>query len=385
MSLKNKLSIKDVDLKDKRVLIRVDYNVPHIDKKILDNQRIIATLLTIKYALEQNPKVIILATHLGKPNGKITKELSLDFIAKELSKLLDQEVELLPDCIGPKVEKVINESSKGKIYLLENLRFHIEEEGFRKYGFKEFASTRNVEKFRSDLSKLGDVYINDAFGTCHREHSSIVGINIKERASGLLLSKEIEYFEKTLKSEPARPFLAIVGGGKINDKIDSIDSLLDKVDTLLIGGGMSCTFLKVLKNMNIGHATVEEGIPHFWQVLDIGPKTRELYDSKLSKAQTIIWNGPLGVVKFSSFAKGTKTIVDSVIKYADMGKKVIIGGGDTATMVYETGQADKLDHVATGSGATLCILEGRDLPGVTHLSNKESGDDLVAKIKGLSI
>lgn len=416
MSLSKKLSVKDLDLANKRVFIRVDFNVPLDGTTITNNQRIVAALPTIKYVLEHKPKAVILASHLGRPNGERVEKYSLAPVAKELEKLLpDAKIQFLNDSVGPDVEKAVNAGSNGEVFLLENLRFHIEEEGSRKVdGQKVKASAEDVEKFRKGLSSLADVYINDAFGTAHRAHSSMVGFETPQKASGFLMAKELEFFAKALEN-PARPFLAILGGAKVADKIQLIDNLLDKVNILIVGGGMAFTFKKVLDNMKIGDslfdeagsqnvqnlvakakknnvelvlpvdfitadkfdkdantstATQEEGIPDGWMGLDAGPKSRELFAQAIAKAKTIVWNGPPGVFEFEKFANGTKYVLDAAVKSAEAGNTVIIGGGDTATVAKKFGASDKLSHVSTGGGASLELLEGKALPGVVAISEK---------------
>lgn len=416
MSLSKKLSVKDLDLANKRVFIRVDFNVPLDGATITNNQRIVAALPTIKYVLEHKPKAVILASHLGRPNGERVEKYSLAPVAKELQKLLpDSKIQFLNDCVGPDVEKAVNAGSNGEVFLLENLRFHIEEEGSKKVdGKKEKASSADVEKFRKSLTSLADVYVNDAFGTAHRAHSSMVGVELPQRGAGFLMAKELEFFAKALEN-PARPFLAILGGAKVADKIQLIDNLLDKVNILIVGGGMAFTFKKVLDNMAIGdslfdeagsqnvqnlvakakknnvelvlpvdfvtadkfdkdaktgYATQEDGIPDGWMGLDAGPKSRELFASAIAKAKTIVWNGPPGVFEFEKFAEGTKYVLDATVKSAAAGNTVIIGGGDTATVAKKFGASDKLSHVSTGGGASLELLEGKALPGVVAISEK---------------
>ncbi|KAF8004408.1 hypothetical protein OXX80_007914 [Metschnikowia pulcherrima] len=417
MSLSNKLSVKDLDLANKRVFIRVDFNVPLDGTTITNNQRIVAALPTIKYVLEQKPKAVILASHLGRPNGERVEKYSLAPVAKELQSLLsDQKVTFLNDSVGPEVEKAVNSASQGEVFLLENLRYHIEEEGSKKVdGNKVKASKEDVEKFRQGLTALADVYVNDAFGTAHRAHSSMVGLELPQKAAGFLMAKELEYFAKALEN-PTRPFLAILGGAKVSDKIQLIDNLLDKVDILIVGGGMAFTFKKVLDNMpigtslfdeagsknvenliakakknnveivlpvdfvtaddfnkdaNTGVATQEEGIPDGWMGLDAGPKSRELFAEAVAKAKTIVWNGPPGVFEFEKFAQGTKSLLDAAVKSAEAGNTVIIGGGDTATVAKKFGVVEKLSHVSTGGGASLELLEGKELPGVVAISDKQ--------------
>ena len=356
-----------------------------------------------------------MASHLGRPNGEVNEKYSLAPVAAELQKLLGQDVEFLSDCVGPDVEKAVNSAKEGQVFLLENLRFHIEEEGSKKVdGEKIKASKEDVEKFRKGLTALADVYVNDAFGTAHRAHSSMVGFELPQRASGFLMAKELEYFAKALEN-PARPFLAILGGAKISDKIQLIDNLLDKVDILIIGGGMSFTFLKVLegteigdslfdeagsknvenlvakakknnvkivlpvdfvtadkfdKDAKVGTATKEEGIQDHWMGVDCGPKSRKLFADTVKEAKTIVWNGPPGVFEFDAFAAGTKALLDAAVESAEAGNTVIIGGGDTATVAKKFGVVDKLSHVSTGGGASLELLEGKELPGVAAISSK---------------
>ncbi|KAK6495281.1 phosphoglycerate kinase [Arthrobotrys musiformis] len=417
MSLSNKLSITDVDLKDKRVLIRVDFNVPlDADKHITNNQRIVGALPTIKYALEQGAKSVILMSHLGRPDGLVKAKYSLAPVAEELSKLLEKKVTFLPDSVGKEVEEAVNAGTDGAVFLLENLRFHIEEEGkgVNEAGEKVKADKEKVAEFRKGLTALGDVYINDAFGTAHRAHSSMVGVDLPQKASGYLVKKELDYFAKALEN-PERPFLAILGGAKVSDKIQLIDNLLPKVDKLIICGGMAFTFKKVLDNVAIGkslfdqagsekveeliakakannvevvlpvdfvtadkfdkdaetgYATDADGIPDEWMGLDCGPKSTELFKKAIDESKTILWNGPAGVFEFDKFATGTKATLDAAVEGAQNGKIVIIGGGDTATVAAKYGVEDKLSHVSTGGGASLELLEGKALPGVVALSEK---------------
>lgn len=415
MSLSSKLTVQDLELNDKRVFIRVDFNVPLDGKTITSNQRIVAALPTIKYVLEHNPRYVVLASHLGRPNGERNDKYSLAPVAEELQKLLGKPVTFLNDCVGPEVEAACKASAPGSVILLENLRYHIEEEGSRKVdGQKVKASKEDVAKFREQLSSLADVYVNDAFGTAHRAHSSMVGFDLPQRAAGFLLTKELQYFGKALEN-PTRPFLAILGGAKVADKIQLIDNLLDKVDSIIIGGGMAFTFKKVLENTEIGDSIFDqagaeivpkliekakaknvevvlpvdfviadafspeantkivsdkEGIPAGWQGLDNGPESRKLFAATIAKAKTIVWNGPPGVFEFEKFAEGTKAMLDEVVKSSEAGNTVIIGGGDTATVAKKYGVVEKISHVSTGGGASLELLEGKELPGVAYLSQK---------------
>jgi len=394
----------------------VDFNVPLDGTKITNNQRIVGALPTIKYAIEQNAKAIILMSHLGRPDGKKVEKYSLAPVAAELEKLLGKNVTFLNDCVGKEVEEHVQKAAGGEIILLENLRFHAEEEGSSKGpdGKRQKADPESVKAFRRSLTSLGDVYINDAFGTAHRAHSSMVGVELPQKASGFLVKKELEYFAKALES-PERPFLAILGGAKVSDKIQLIDNLIPKINSLIICGGMAFTFKKTLEGVkignslfdeagsktvgdlvekakkhnvkvvlpvdyttadkfsndaNIGYATDADGIPDGWQGLDCGEKSVELYRQAISEAKTILWNGPAGVFEFPNFAKGTKDTLDAVVAAAEAGTTVIIGGGDTATVAANYGVEDKLSHVSTGGGASLELLEGKDLPGVTALSSK---------------
>ncbi|EON96363.1 putative phosphoglycerate kinase protein [Phaeoacremonium minimum UCRPA7] len=417
MSLANKLSIEDVDLKGKRVLIRVDFNVPlDADKKVTNNQRIAGAIPTIKYAVDHGAKAVILMSHLGRPNGSPNPKYSLKPVVPELEKLLGKSVTFAPESVGPEVEEIVNKQDNGGVVLLENLRFHIEEEGSAKDkdGNKTKADKEKVAEFRKGLTKLGDVYINDAFGTAHRAHSSMVGVDLPQKAAGFLMKKELDYFAKALEN-PQRPFLAILGGAKVSDKIQLIDNLLDKVNTLVICGGMAFTFKKTLYNVSIGtslfdeagsktvakliekakannvkvvlpvdyitadkfdkdantgKATDAEGIPDGWMGLDCGEESIKLYKEAIADAKTILWNGPAGVFEFEKFANGTKATLDAAVDAAQSGKIVIIGGGDTATVAAKYGVESKLSHVSTGGGASLELLEGKELPGVTALSSK---------------
>ncbi|KAJ1565846.1 phosphoglycerate kinase [Nowakowskiella sp. JEL0078] len=415
-SLGSKLSISDLDLNDKRVLIRVDFNVPFEGGKISNNQRIVGALPTIKYALDNGAKAVILMSHLGRPDGKVVEKYSLRPVAGELENLLEKPVAFLSDCVGPEVEEAVLAAPNGAIILLENLRFHIEEEGSvkTKSGEKIKASKDDVEKFRASLTRLGDVFINDAFGTAHRAHSSMVGVQLPERAAGFLVKKELEYFAKALEN-PSRPFLAILGGAKVADKIQLIENLLDKCDEIIIGGGMAFTFKKVINNVEIGaslfdeagskivenlvtkaeakgvklhfpvdyitaskfgadaevgEASDESGIPDGWLGLDIGPKSIEIFKEAIFRAKTVLWNGPPGVFELENFANGTKSILDALVAATENGAITIVGGGDTASAAAKWESEDKLSHVSTGGGASLELLEGKILPGIDALSTK---------------
>jgi phosphoglycerate kinase len=436
MSLSSKLAITDVDLKGKRVLIRVDFNVP-LDKegKITNPARIVAALPTIKYALEQGAKVVTLMSHLGRPDGKVKPQFSLKPVAAQLEKELGKSVTFLSDCVGPDIEKAVNSADTGSIILLENLRFHIEEEGKvkDKEGNTTKADPSSVENFRAELTKLGDVYINDAFGTAHRAHSSMVGVKLPQRAAGFLMKKELDYFAKVLEN-PEKPFVAIVGGAKVKDKIALLDALLAKVDTLIICGGMAFTFKS--KDMDTKHGIpigkslfddseasktvvtkyLEEyihssdesknkkivlpvdyiagdsfsesakfktandtdknsegaliGVPEGWIGLDVGPESNKIFAGIVTKAKTILWNGPAGVFEWDNFAGGSKALLSACITAKKNGATVVIGGGDTATLVAQQGAEENLSHVSTGGGASLELVEGKQLPGVVALSEK---------------
>ncbi|KAI8370485.1 3-phosphoglycerate kinase [Radiomyces spectabilis] len=416
MSLSSKLSIKDLDLKNKRVLIRVDFNVPMKDGSITNNNRIVQALPTVKYALDNGAAAVILMSHLGRPNGENVPKYSLEPVAKEVEKLLKKPVTFLKDCVGPEVEKACQGAKDGQVILLENLRFHIEEEGSAKdaNGNKKKADPKAVEEFRKSLTSLADVYVNDAFGTAHRAHSSMVGVELPQRAAGFLMQKELEYFAKVLE-KPERPFLAILGGAKVSDKIKLIENMLDKVNSLIICGGMSFTFKKTLENVKIGtslfdqagselveglvekakaknvklifpvdyvtadkfspdaktgYATDSEGIPDDYMGLDCGKESNKIFAEEILKAKTILWNGPTGVFEFEKFANGTKSALDAVVEATEKGATSIIGGGDTATAALNWGKGDKISHVSTGGGASLELLEGKVLPGVDALSTK---------------
>lgn len=410
-----KLSIEQLDLKGKRALIRVDFNVP-LDKAtgvITNTARIEAALPTIRYALDRGASVILMS-HLGRPDGKRSEKDSLRPVAAKLSELLGKPVKFLDDCVGTEVEKAAAEIKPGEIILLENLRFHIEEEGKVKTadGTKITADPAAVEAFRASLAKLGDVYINDAFGTAHRAHSSMLGSGIDQRASGFLMKKELEAFNSVL-DEPYRPLLAILGGAKVADKIPLINSLIDKADEIIIGGGMTFTFKKVLDGMSIGDSlfdeegaklvptlmkkasekgvkihlpvdfvsanafaadaqkrlvTDKEGIPDGWMGLDIGPQTRKLFGQVIGRAQTIIWNGPPGVFEFDAFSDGTRGMAEDIAEATKTGAITVIGGGDTATAAKKFGVDKEVTHCSTGGGASLELLEGKALPGIEALS-----------------
>ena len=409
-------SIRDLDLAGKRVLIRVDFNVPQ-DKAtgaITNNQRIVAAVPTIKHALDQGASVVLMS-HLGRPNGKAVAKYSLKPVTAELEKLLGRPVTFLPDCVGAEVEAACAKLAPGAVVLLENLRFHIEEEGKAKNedGTSTKADKAAVEAFRASLSKLGDVFVNDAFGTAHRAHSSMVGVNLKDKAAGLLMEAELNAFGKVLDN-PERPLLAILGGAKIADKIPLITNLIEKADKIIIGGGMAYTFKKVLQGMPIGNSLFDaegakivndlvskakarnvglifpvdyvcadgfspdantcsandsSGIPDGWEGLDAGPKSIALYREAILSARTIIWNGPAGVFEFDKFCGATKAMADAVAEATSNGATTVVGGGDTATAAKKFGVASKVTHCSTGGGASLEFLEGKALPGVVFLES----------------
>jgi phosphoglycerate kinase len=407
-------SIRDLSLAGKRVLMRVDFNVPQdkVTGAITNNQRIAAALPTIKYALAQGASVVLMS-HLGRPDGQKIAKFSLRPVAVELEKLLGQPVSFADDCIGLQVEEQAKALKPGHVLLLENLRFYIEEEGKVKLedGSSKKADPSAVVAFRESLSKLGDVYVNDAFGTAHRAHSSMVGINLKDKAAGFLMEAELKAFAAVL-DHPKRPLLAILGGAKIADKIPLINNLLEKADEIIIGGGMAFTFKKELEGMAIGSSLYDaegakiakelfakaaakgvkitlpvdfvladkfdanantrvvsdkEGIPAGWMGLDAGPKSIELYNAVIARAQTIIWNGPSGVFEFDKFAGSTKAMADAIARATAAGATTVVGGGDTATAAKKFKVADKVTHCSTGGGASLEFLEGKVLPGVAFL------------------
>ena len=393
----NKKTIRDIDLKGKRVLVRCDFNVPMDENQnITDNRRIVAALPTIKYLMEQECK-IVLCSHLGRPKGEFKKEFSLAPVAAELSKQLGQEVLMATDVIGENAKTLAENLKPGQVMLIENVRFHKEE-------------TENDPEFAKQLASFGEVFVNDAFGTAHRAHASTEGVShYLPAVSGFLIEKELKFLGDALEN-PERPFISILGGSKVSDKIGVIDSLLEKVDELLIGGGMSYTFYKAL-GYSVGNSICEddkidlakelmekakaknvkmllpidnklgkefsantetmvvdrESIPDGWEGLDIGPKTIELYTEELKKAKTVIWNGTVGVAEFDLFAEGTNSLAKVL---SELDATTIIGGGDTAAAVQKAGLADKMTHVSTGGGASLEFLEGKKLPGIECLMDK---------------
>lgn len=405
--------IKDL-IPNKRILIRVDFNVPMKDGRITNNQRIVGALRTIQYCLDNKAKSVVLMSHLGRPDGRPNPKYSLRPVAEEVGRLLHKNVTFLSDCVGMDIEEACKEPQDGTVILLENLRFHLEEEGkgLDEKGNKVKADDMDVQNFRKSLTKLGDIYVNDAFGTAHRPHSSMVGIDLNLKAAGFLMSSELLYFAKAL-TNPPRPFISILGGAKVKDKIQLINNLLDKVDEMVIVGGMAFTFLRVLNNMsigsslfdddgaktvkdimnkasakgvkvhlpvdfvtadsfsetaNVGIATIESGIPDGWMGLDCGPESMKSFKAPLEKAKIVVWNGPCGVFEWDNFAKGTKEMMDMVVAATERGAVTIIGGGDTATCAAKYNTESKVSHVSTGGGASLELLEGKELPGVCALS-----------------
>ena len=395
----NKKTIRDIDLKGKKVLVRCDFNVPlDEERKITDNRRIVGALPTIKYLLENNCK-IILCSHLGRPKGEVNKKYSLDAVAEELSKLLDKKVMLAEDVTGESAKELTSNMQEGDIVLLENVRFDAREE-------------KNDETLSKEFASLAEIFVNDAFGTAHRAHSSTTGVaSYLPAVSGFLIEKELNFLGNTLEN-PKRPFVAILGGAKVSDKIGVIDSLLEKVDTLMIGGGMAYTFFKSM-GYTVGNSICEldkldlaqdlikkakeknvklvlpvdnviakeiapdaenkvidsDNIPDDWEGLDIGPKTIELFKEELKDAKTVIWNGPVGFSEYEIFANGTRSIADMLSSLEDC--TTIVGGGDSAAAVEKLGYADKITHISTGGGASLEFLEGKKLPGIEALLNKE--------------
>ncbi len=395
----NKKTIEDIEVKGKKVLVRCDFNVPLQDGKITDVNRLVGAMPTINYLVKNGAKVI-LCSHLGKPNGEAKPELSLSPVAKRLSEMLDKEVIFAadPNVVSDNVKSIVSKMKDGDVILLENTRYRKEE-------------TKNKENFSKELASLADVFVNDAFGTAHRAHCSTVGVTefVKTSVCGYLIQKELKFLGNAVE-HPVRPFVAILGGAKVSDKIAVIANLLDKVDTLIIGGGMAYTFLKA-GGYSVGSSLVEEdkveyakdmmqkaeskkvkflipldhviakefsahaapvvtenqNIEEGYMGLDIGPKTREIYKGAISAAKTVVWNGPMGVFEFANFAKGTIAVAEAM---AAVDGTTIIGGGDSAAAVNQLGFGDKMTHISTGGGASLEFLEGKLLPGIEALTNK---------------
>jgi phosphoglycerate kinase len=405
--MSDKKTVRDLDVKGKRVLVRVDFNVPLDGGKVADDTRIRAALPTIRYLMEREARVILMS-HLGRPKGKVKEELRLVPVAERLAQLLDRSVAMAVDCVGEEVEIAVDRLMPGGVLLLENLRFHPGEEA-------------NDPEFVNQLASLGDIYVNDAFGTAHRAHASTEGVaHHLPAVAGFLMEKELSFLSKALES-PEHPFVAILGGAKISDKIGVVDNLLGRVDALLIGGGMANTFLKA-QGHQVGQSLVEEEslplaqellgkagrklilpvdavvadrfdaeaqsktisllpslelgggrgggkeeVPEEWRILDIGPATVERFAQELSTAQTIVWNGTMGVAEFPRFAAGTQAIIEIL---AESQAVTIVGGGDTAAAVQQAGMVEKMTHVSTGGGASLKLLEGKTLPGVAALDDR---------------
>jgi phosphoglycerate kinase len=397
----NKMTIDDVAVKGKRVLVRVDFNVPLTDKReITDDTRIVESLPTIKKILGDGGRAILMS-HLGRPKGKPKPEFSLKPVAQRLSKLLGKAVACAPDCIGTETAALVKALKEGECLLLENLRFHPEEES-------------NDAAFAKELASFGDVYVNDAFGTAHRAHASTEGVtkHLKSCVAGYLMQKELDYLGRAV-GNPARPFVAILGGAKISGKIDVIQSLLTKVDALLIGGGMMFTFYKA-QGLEIGKSLLEtdkvelaktileqakatnvkillpsdcviadkfdnsasiqtvnvRAIPPDWQGMDIGPETVKYFSDEIEGAKTVVWNGPMGVFEMKKFSEGTTAIARALADVTKSGATTIVGGGDSAAAVVQAGLEKSVSHVSTGGGASLELLEGKVLPGVAALNDK---------------
>lgn len=395
----NKLSIRDLDIQGKKVLMRVDFNVPVRDGRVDNDKRIVAALPTIRYALDQGA-ALILMSHLGRPKGVATAEFSLRPVRDCLAGHLGRPVQFAEDCVGEEVEAAVAALRPGEVLLLENLRFHPGEK-----------KPESEPGFVAALARLGDCYVNDAFGTAHRAHASMVGVAEKfdRRAAGFLMAKELEYFGKALSS-PERPFVALLGGAKVSDKILVLDNLLDRIDVLLVGGAMAYTFLRA-RGVPVGSSRVEEDkldlaagivakagqkkvdlllpvdhvcgrefsaetetlavdgeeIPAGWMGLDIGPRTVEAFSSRIRQAKTVIWNGPMGVFEWEPFAAGTMALARTL---AESGALSIVGGGDSASAAKKSGLADRFSHISTGGGASLELLEGKELPGVAALTER---------------
>lgn len=395
-----KLTLRDVELTGKTVLMRVDFNVPINNGEIGDDNRIQQALESINYILERNAK-LILTSHLGRPAGSPDPEFSLKPVAKHLQSLIQPKVHFAEDCVGEKAENVIRSAQKGEVILLENVRFHAGEKA-------------NDPDFCKELTRHADLFVNDAFGSSHRAHSSVSGVTryLQPAVSGFLLEKEIRYLEETVNN-PVHPFTAILGGAKVSDKIGVIENLLGKVDTILIGGGMTYTFYRA-ENLPIGKSLVEEdkielagslmnkakqqgvelllpvdsiaakefkndadhkvvgkdGIEDGWMGVDIGPESIRLYSEKIRNSKTVLWNGPMGVFEMENFAKGTFKVAEALAETTQKGATTIIGGGDSASAIKKAGLQDKVSHVSTGGGASLEYLEGKELPGVAALTDK---------------
>ena len=392
----NKKTIDDINVKGKKVLVRVDFNVPlDANKNVADDKRIVESMPTIRKILKDGGTPILMS-HLGRPKGKPKPEFSLAPVAKKLSELLSAKVIMATDCIGPEAKKAVASAKQGDVVLLENLRFHAEEEA-------------NDENFSKELASLGDVYVNDAFGSAHRAHASTEGVTrfLKPAVAGYLMQKELQYLSQAV-GNPNRPYAAIIGGAKISGKIDVINNLLGKVDALIIGGGMMFTFLKAM-GKEIGNSILEadkvelakgliqnkkllmpvdcvvaekfentaakkvvsvDAIPQGWIGMDIGPKSIELFRNEIIKSKTVVWNGPMGVFEMDNFVDGTKAIAEAMVEATRKGAATIVGGGDSAAAIAKFGLERGVSHVSTGGGASLEFLEGKILPGVAALDEK---------------
>ncbi|HXK24382.1 MAG TPA: phosphoglycerate kinase [Myxococcota bacterium] len=409
-----KLAIQDLALHGKRVLMRVDFNVPIKAGRVENDKRIRASLPSINHALASGASVVLMS-HLGRPDGQRVEQYSLRPVAQRLSELLGRQVKFLGDCAGPTVERVCANLLPGEVVLLENLRFHIEEEGKvrRPDGTSLKADPEAVRAFRASLSKLGDVYVNDAFGTAHRAHSSITGVSLEKRAAGCLMQSELDFLGDAL-DHPKRPFVAIIGGAKVSDKLAVISSLLAKVDALLVGGGMAFTLYKA-KGAQVGGSLVEDDRVAMagelirrageklvlpvdvvvtdaldldarklgtlrtvaWDAMrpgdigvDIGEKTRTKFAAVVKRAKTVLWNGPMGIFEIDAAANGTLAVAAALADATAHGGVTVVGGGDSVSALERAGLADRVTHVSTGGGASLEFLEGKDLPGVSYLSEK---------------
>ena len=395
-----KKTLRDIDIKGKTVLMRVDFNVPIIEGIITDDNRVVQALPSIQYIVDQGAK-LVLTSHLGRPKGHPNSEFSLRLVAQHLASLMSVPVHFANDCIGEAAEKAISTAKEGEIVVLENVRFHIGE-------------TENNPQFAQQLAVHADIFVNDAFGSSHRAHASVAGVtsHMEESVAGFLLEKEITYLSDSV-NDPERPFVAILGGAKVSDKISVIQHLLTKVDTIIIGGGMAYTFLAT-KGYSVGNSLLEKDkiamakslidqafeagvnlmlpidlviaddfsndadrkvvasdrILDNWESLDIGPETISLFGAAITQAKTVLWNGPMGVFEMPNFALGTQSVAKALVKATERGATTIVGGGDSASAIKNVGLSDQVSHVSTGGGASLEYLEGKELPGLSHLSDK---------------